>query len=430
MAIMRDPRIAPARARIVLAAVLAGGLAGGLTLAAPTTSVAQSRAEARNNNENGAAKTGESKNDPKKAGDPKTAQPGTNRPGTGGATAQGGQKPGGPPAGPKAGPKAKPGGPGRPKGMFVGVDAVRKGPIQQTTPVVGRIVGREGGIVAARTPGPVEVMKVYVGDRVKKGDVIAILVTDIIRAQLELQRVELRLAKQKVERLEKLRATSSAAFQRALYDDRVQEIARAQANVRIAELALKYSKIVAPFDGVVTKLYTDAGAYLPVGGQVVTLINDRNLELEVDVPADRIGGLLPGTKVRFETASGRKYGGTVRAIVPEQNSLTRTLAVRITPHFTDTDPRRAINQSVTVQVPVGRRRDVISVHKDGVIARGDGYYVFVVVKGRALPRPVVIGEAIGSRYVVERGLAGGDIVIIRGNERVRPGMPVVFRKGS
>ena len=314
--------------------------------------------------------------------------------------------------------------------MFVGVDKVRKGPVQQTTSVVGRIVGREGGVIAARTAGPVDEIRVHVGDRVKKGDILAVLDTDVLRAQQQQQRVALLLAKQKLARLEKLRATSSAAFQRALYDDRVQEVARALADLRLAELALKNSRIVAPFDGVVTKRHTDAGAYLPVGGQVVTLINDRNLELEVDVPADRIGGLLPGAKVGFETASGHKYVGTVRAVVPEQNPMTRTLAVRITPNFTDSDPRRAINQSVTVAVPMGAARTVVSVHKDGVIAQGGGYYVFIVKGGRAVPRPVAIGEAIGSRYVIQRGLAPGDIVIVRGNERVRPGMPVTFRRGS
>ncbi len=412
--------------------MLAAALAVGPIVATAGPAAAQSRAEARDNASKGKAgpdkpgldkpgvgKTAEAKNDAKGA-TPKGTSPDAGPP-----------KAGPPKAGaPKGAPKGRGAGGGRPPGMFVGVDPVRKGPIQQTTPVVGRIVGREGGVVAARTPGPVGSIKVHVGDRVKKGDVLAILVTDLLRAQLEQQRAELRLAKQKVERLERLRSSSSAAFQRALYDDRVQEVARAEAAVRIAGLALKYSKIVAPFDGVVTKRHTDAGAYLPIGGQVVTLINDRNLEIEVDVPADRIGGLLPGKKIRFSTASGRSYVGTVRAIVPEQNPMTRTLAVRITPDFQDTDPGRAINQSVTVDVPIGAARTAVSVHKDGVIARGGGYFVYVILGGKAVPRPIVIGEAVGSRYIVERGLAPGDIVIIRGNERVRPGMPVTFRKGS
>lgn len=399
----RDARPTRKVARIVLATALAGCL----MTAAATVSIAQGRAEARTDDAAGEDT----------AGDRKSAQPrdkpGQQPPGEG-KSAQGGGE----------------GGKGAPNAMFVGVDKVQKGPIQQTTPVVGRIVSREGGVVSARTPGPVEEMRVHVGDRVKKGDVLAVLVTDLLHAEVSNQRAELRLAKQKLERLEKLRTTSSAAFQRATYDDHVQELARAQAKLRIAELALKYSRIVAPFDGVVTKRHTDAGAYLPIGGQVVTLINDRNLELEVDVSADRLAGLTPGAKVHFETASGRNYTGAVRAIVPEQNPMTRTLAVRIKPDFTDNDPRRAINQSITVEIPVGKARDVVSVHKDGIIANGDEYMAYVVVKGRATPRPVAIGESIGSRYVVERGLAPGDIVVIRGNERLRPGMPVVFRKGS
>jgi multidrug efflux pump subunit AcrA (membrane-fusion protein) len=55
--------------------------------------------------------------------------------------------------------------------------------------------------------------------------------------------------------------------------------------------------------------------------------------------------------------------------------------------------------------------------------------VFVVVRKPngmtvAVPRPVTLGEAVGSRFVVLRGLKPGELVIVRGNERVRPGMPV------
>ena len=339
-------------------------------------------------------------------------------------------KPGNPGAGPaKKGPPGKNrlGGPRR--AMAVGVDAVIKGPLQETVPVIGRIVGREGGVISARTAGPVESIRVHVGDRVKKGQVLAVLVTERLRAKVELQEAELRLAQQELARLERLRANKSAAFPKARYDDALQKVAKAKANLSIAKLELSYAYIRAPYPGVITMRHTEAGAFLRQGDNVVTMINDLNLELEADVPISRVRGLKIGRTVRFETADGKRLNAVVRAVVPEQNALTRTVAVRFTPTWDLAKVAAAINQNVTLHVPVGAATTAVSVHKDAVISRGTAKMVFVVVRkpngmAVAVPRPVVLGEAVGSRFIVLRGLKPGDLVIVRGNERVRPGMPV------
>lgn len=332
------------------------------------------------------------------------------------------------PSGKKSPPGKKPPG-GFRRAMAVGVDPVIKGPLQETVPVIGRVVGREGGVISARTPGPVEAIRVHVGDRVKKGQVLAVLVTERLRAQVELQAAELRLAQQELARLERLRANKSAAFPKARYDDAQQKVAKAKANLSIAKLALSYAYIRAPYPGVITKRHTEAGAFLRQGDNVVTMINDRNLELEADVPISRIGGLKQGRTVMFEIAGGKRLKATVRAVVPEQNALTRTVAVRFTPKLNFEKVTAAINQNVTLHIPVGAATTAVSVHKDAVISRGPVKMVFVVVRkpngpAIALPRPVTLGEAVGSRFIVLRGLKPGDIVIVRGNERVRPGMPV------
>ena len=65
----------------------------------------------------------------------------------------------------------------------------------------------------------------------------------------------------------------------------------------------------------------------------------------------------------------------------------------------------------------------MTVHKDAIIQRG-GPVAFVVKEGKAMMQPVTLGQSTGSRFVVQNGLAQGDSVIIRGNERLRPGQPV------
>ncbi len=329
----------------------------------------------------------------------------------------------GPPA--KAGPRKR----GPRRAMAVGVDRVIEGPLQETVPVIGRIVGREGGVISARTPGPVEVIRVHVGDRVKKGQILAVLVTERLRAQVALQQAELRLSEQELARLERLRTNKSAAFPKARYDDAQQKVAKAKANLSIAKLALSYAFIRAPYPGVITKKHTEAGAFLRQGDNVVTMINDRNLELEADVPISRVAGLSKGRVVMFEVAGGQNFKATVRAVVPEQNSLTRTVAVRFSMVWDRKKAPPPINQNVTLQIPVGAAATAVSVHKDAVISRGPAKMVFLVIKKPggtmvAVPRIVKLGDAVGSRFVVLRGLLPGDLVIVRGNERVRPGMAV------
>jgi len=326
-----------------------------------------------------------------------------------------------------------------PRAAFVKIDKVRAGPLVQTVPVVGRLVARQTGTVAARSAGPVAKVMVEVGDRVKQGQILVRLVTSTLEAQRDLRLAELTSAQQVVARLERLKKSRSAAFPRARYETAQQTVARTTAALKLAQIGLNYAMIRAPYPGVVTVKHTEVGAYVRAGDAVVTLVNDQSLEIEADVPATRIAGLSPGGEVSFELA-GKRYKARVRAVVPVDNALTRTRAVRFVPIFSAAKPGIAVNQSVTVAIPVGARRNVVSVHKDAILHKGGNTIVFIVagakgikppmVLGKAAPRPVRLGDAVGSRFVVLGGLKPGDIVVVRGNERLRPGQPVVFRNGS
>ena len=169
-----------------------------------------------------------------------------------------------------------------------------------------------------------------------------------------------------------------------------------------------------------------------MGSPVVDLIDDRHLEIEASVPAIRIQGLTPGTVVTFtlegELADDKtRLPATVRAVVPDENPLTRTRMVRFSTNFSMSKRNLATNQSVLLALPAGQERSVISVHKDAVISRKGKDIVFVVEDGAVNIRPLKLGEAIGPRFVVLAGLKNGDIVVVRGNERLRPGQKVLHK---
>ena len=334
--------------------------------------------------------------------------------------------------------------------QLVGVDRVRAEPLSQTIPVIGRMVPRRAGDVAARVSAPVEQMLVEVGARVEAGDLLAVLVANRLQAERDLRaaevsqaqaamgtaNAEIGLRRQELQRLEGLRA--SAAFSRGQFDDKRQEVlmaegemaeadaavASARAELRLAEIDLNRAEVRAPYAGVVTRRHTEAGAYVNVGNPIVTLVDDRTLEVEADVPANRTSGLNPGLALRASLDT-YQIEARVRAVVPQENVRTRTQTVRLTPLLPD-GLAFAANQSVTIYVPAGQPRTVISVHKDAVINRQGETLVVLVVDGTATMRTVRLGEAVGGRFEVVDGLAAGDVAVVRGNERLRPGQSVRF----
>ena len=339
----------------------------------------------------------------------------------------------------------------------VSVDAVISEQFTRTAPVLGRLVVKQSGTVAARISGPVAEILIDPGDVVSVGQVLARLDTANLelqqkqaeyalleaRARLKTVKARLALATQEVGRLKALQG--SAAISQAALDDALQQqnivysrVNEAEAGLNssrvsfeIAALANANATIRAPFNGAITEKLTEVGNYLQIGQPVFRLISNKRLELEADIPAAQLEGLSPGFTVRIKLENGSRHNATMRAIIPEENPRTRTRRVRFEPILGAGAGELANEQSVTVYVPVASAREILTVHKDGIIRRGQGDIVYVVVKDaeRSKPDSVEIreletGHPTGNRVEVLSGLAGGEMVVVRGNERLMPGQAV------
>ena len=338
------------------------------------------------------------------------------------------------------------------------VEKIRKTEVVQTFPAIGRFVARQHGVVAALANGPGKEMLVNVGDRVEAGQVVSRMVKariqanrDLLAAELREKEAALRTAQAQLkwtlgemERIGGLK--KSAAFSQGRYSDKRNEVAKvrsevseaegavakARANLKLASIDLYNAEVRAPYNGVVVQRHAVAGAHLGVGDPVVTLVNDREMEVEADVPAERLTGVSVGRDVRLKLSDGTFLQAKVRAIVPSENAKTRTRPVRFSLNSSEGAERPAIadNQSVTVLLPVARARRVLTVHKDAVTSRGGNKVVITVVDETATPRNIRIGDAVGERFTVLSGLEDGDIVVIRGNEGLRPDQKVTFEAPS
>ena len=336
----------------------------------------------------------------------------------------------------------------------VGVDEIIMQPFAQTVPLLGELVAKQSGAVAARIDGTVAAMHVQVGDRVARGQALATLDKAELELRLALVRAQydeavareqsaaaqLTLASQEVKRLSGL--SRQDAVSRASIDDADQQqniagarlresraaVARASAALQLAALERDYATVLAPFAGGITETLSEVGGYLRRGDAVVKMVSERRMEIEAAVPAQYLGGAVIGADVQV-VVGAQTYRATVRAVVAEEERRTRTRRVRLVADAlaqARADANFAAQQSVTLLMPAGVARDIVSVHKDAIIQRGADKIVFIVIDGAAQLRPIKTGAASGDRIEVLQGLQPGELAVVRGNERLQPNQPVMI----
>jgi hypothetical protein len=87
--------------------------------------------------------------------------------------------------------------------------------------------------------------------------------------------------------------------------------------------------------------------------------------------------------------------------------------------------------SAQVEVPAGEPIKALVVSKDAILLQGTQSFVFVVGKdNRADRRRVTTGPSSGSTFAVLSGIAPGEMVVVKGNERIQPGAPVRIVPGT
>ncbi|MDA0239529.1 MAG: efflux RND transporter periplasmic adaptor subunit [Proteobacteria bacterium] len=333
----------------------------------------------------------------------------------------------------KSTPKSEgsPGG-GRPP-QAVQLAEVRLETTDETYSVIGRITALQTGALSTKVSGSVDAVSVDVGDRVEKGQTVVRLSNSRLRA--ERRRIAAQVARQQsmvdnVNReLKRMRELSkSAAYSRAKFEDQQGLLAEREAQVAEFKAAMdrvtidiEDASIRAPYDAIVVAKHVEVGSYVNVGSPVLTLLNDRRLEVEVEVPTFRIANLKLGTPVTVVADNGKRYPAKVRSIIPNDNTRTRTRPMRLEADFGDDAVILANNQSVTVELPLTTGNQILTVPKDAIVRRANGAVVFVVEGGNANMRTVQLGRGVGNKFQVLDGLKAGDKVVIRGNERLGAG---------
>ncbi len=308
--------------------------------------------------------------------------------------------------------------------------------------------------IFSKVPGKIiEQILVEQGDAVRQGDPVAILERDLIDAQLAEARAGLTaaeanlgqveanleaLAKDRT-RLENLLRERAVARQKvdhiqAQYNAAVEQRAVAQAQIEKSRAVIRQLTVLsthhtlrASIDGIVAQRYLDVGNMTAPGVPLFSLVDDRTVKVvttvtEKDWPAVQKGMVA---EVQVDAHPGEIFQGRVALVSPLVDPATRTARVEI--HVPNPERRLAGGMFANVRLMLGAR-DALIVPADAIQRLpGTGQpYVYVVADETAHVRNVVTGMHQGDTVAIESGLAAGEVVVVRGQNRLREGRPVTL----
>lgn len=326
---------------------------------------------------------------------------------------------------------------------------------EQVVPVVNEYVGRAAAYrsveVNARVQGIVEKRVFTEGTDVKKGDLLYVIESDTFQknvdnAQASLRRAQADLgnAVAKEQRLAPL--LKEDAISRQDYDDATTAVKQQQAAVDSAQAALSaakidlgYTRIVATESGRIGQTLVPEGRLVGKDGPthmatidkidqvyVVFTLADRDaLILRRAAEAGQITAGVDAGNVRVFLPDGRQYtrGGKLDFTDQQVNPDTGTITLRgVLPN-----PQRELLPGMFVRVllDVGQRPNSVLVPQAAVVKTPTGHNVWVVTRDNKVERrDLVMGPWYKEDWIVEKGLAAGETVIIDGIQKVRAGVDV------
>lgn len=306
--------------------------------------------------------------------------------------------------------------------------------VNVTTPAAGRwpaLVAANGSIAAwqeaiigAEAQGlRLTEVRVQVGDRVRRGQVLALLSADALAADVTAARAGVAEAEAtqaeaaaNAERARQLQASGAISAQQIQQYVTAEATAKARvaslaARLRADEVRLAQTRIVAPDEGVISARAATVGAVVQPGQELFRLIRKERLEWRADVAASEIARIRPGQKVNVTPAGGGVVAGTVRMIAPTVDAATRNGMVYV--DLPQPGTARA-GMFARGEFAVGEREGV-TLPQSAVVLRDGFHWVFQVgADNRVQQLKVGVGARIGERIEITQGLAAGARVVAQG----------------
>jgi RND family efflux transporter MFP subunit len=314
---------------------------------------------------------------------------------------------------------------------------------------VGTLQAAQSSQLASQIMGNIVEMRVKEGDRVRRGEVLAVLEDAQPRAALERAVAAQNAAQQEIVAVDSDYGLAKSTLKRyqELYDkksvspqefDEVKArqqaaaarsqlaqagLAQAQAALAQAQTTLAYTRVRAPFDGVVTEKRADPGTLASPGMPLLTVEDQRRFRLEASVNEADIHLVTLGqtVTVTLDSLPQTQFSGRVAQIVPAADPASRSFVVKIE---IPADTRLRSGLFGRAHIARGQRQAIV-VPRTAVVERGQLQGVYVLSADQSLTlRYVTLGKPVGEQVEVLSGLESGERLAAAPSDRELEGKRV------
>lgn len=291
----------------------------------------------------------------------------------------------------------------------------------------GNLAAWQEAIVGAEANGlKITEVRVNVGDRVQRGDVLAVLQSDTLRAELAQAEGALaeatassQEAKAQAERARSLQQQgffSNAQLSQALAAEAasVARVQSARAIVQLQSVRLAQTQVRAPDAGVISVRQATVGSVVGSGTELFRLIRQGRIEWRAEVTATEIGHIQVGAPVQVKAASGQVLQGKVRMLAPSVDAQTRNALVYVDLPIQTGSARAGMYAQGNITVG-GVTASALTVPQAAVVVRDGFSYVYTVGTDQKVSQiKVQTGRQSGDRVEVTRGLKADAQVVASG----------------
>jgi len=338
------------------------------------------------------------------------------------------------------------------RASLVEIKKVKVVKVSEKTNAIGRLVALDPIIVSSKINQ--EILKIHfkIGDNVKKNDLLFTLASkDIIRnikqitAELKLEEKTLNLLKEQLSlRDSKAKNAKNLKERKIITQDNLdnvnisllqnkQQIAQREYNILKLKISLDenkenltFAKILSPVDGNIITIQAQTGALISKGKILASILANGLNEIETDLRSELASKIIIGSEVNIINDQ-TNYEGEVRGIVNSENIRTGTRKVRITLNESLPKSLSASGTRFSLEISIGKSLPRLLIPKDALISRGNKQIVYCFEKGLAKQKFVKIGISVGNKIEILEGLEEGQLVVVKGNENLRPNQPIKIK---
>lgn len=284
----------------------------------------------------------------------------------------------------------------------------------------GTVEESSGTVASFSVPGTVQTMNVSAGDYVKKGQLIATVDAASLKNAYDISNAALTQAQDAYNRMKMLHDAEAIADIK--WVEMQQTLRQAQSAEAIARKTLNDANLYAPLSGYVSEKYVDAGMTAAPGLPVVKIVSIDPVKVSISIPENEIASIPDGadTDISVSALGGKRFTGKIVEKGVSANPITRSYDVKITVDNPDGELLPGMICDVTLNTDTVSRS--LTVPLDAVMLASDNsHYVWLDSAGYAVRRSVDTGALTDEGIVINSGIARGDSLIVKGQQKVSRG---------